>query len=124
MESKSIKFIILAFVSLISIGSFATIPAYADICSTNAPEEVLNAAGCNNASDKLPSLIQNIVYSIIGVTSVIAVIFVVVGGINYMTSGGDPTKAQKAKNTIIYALIGLAICALSFAIVNFVIGKL
>ena len=39
-----------------------------------------------------------------------------------MTSAGDPGKTKKAKDTILYAVIGLIICVLAFAIVNFVIG--
>jgi len=41
-----------------------------------------------------------------------------------MTSNGDATKLEKAKKTILYACIGLAICVLAFAIVNFVIDKI
>ena len=58
----------------------------------------------------------------LGVLGLVAVIFVVVGGVKYMTSAGDPGKVQQAKKTIIYALIGLIVCALAFAIVNFVIS--
>jgi len=41
-----------------------------------------------------------------------------------MTSAGDPAKLQKAKKTIVYAVIGLIIVALSFVITNFVIKNL
>ena len=41
-----------------------------------------------------------------------------------MSSSGETAKLQKARNTILYALIGMAICVLAFAIVNFVIIKL
>ena len=54
----------------------------------------------------------------------IGVVFVLIGGINYMTSQGDAAKVEKAKKTILYAVIGLVIAALSFAIVNFVIAKI
>ena len=95
-----------------------------DVCSNpNVAEEIKAASGCPSSSTTttLPMVIENIVNGVIGVTGVVAVIFIVVGGINYMTSGGDTGKTQKARNTIVYALIGLAICALAFAIVNFVI---
>ena len=66
-------------------------------------------------------LIQNILNAVIAVAGIVAVIFIVKGGFDYMTSSGDAGKVQKAKQTILYAVIGLIICALSFAIVNFVI---
>ena len=55
---------------------------------------------------------------------VIAVIMVIIGGINYTTSQGDPEKIKKAKNTILYGIIGLIISLLAFAIVSFVLNSL
>lgn len=66
----------------------------------------------------------NIINGVIGSLGIVAVIVVVIGGILYMTSSGDSTKVKKAKDTILYGIIGLVICALAFAIVNFVIAKL
>ena len=48
-------------------------------------------------------------------------IVVIVGGIGYMTSTGDVGKAKKAKDTILYGIIGLVVALLAFAIVNFVL---
>ena len=48
----------------------------------------------------------------------------IIGGVQYMTSAGDTQKVTKAKNTILYGLIGLVICVLAFAIVNFVITNI
>ena len=52
----------------------------------------------------------------------IAVIKIVIGGIRYATSGGDSTQIQAAKNTILYAVVGLVVAIMAFAIVNFVLG--
>lgn len=57
----------------------------------------------------------------IGVLSAVAVVVIVIGGINYMTSAGDAAKVKKAKDTILYAVIGLIVCALAAVIVNFVV---
>ena len=75
------------------------------------------------ATDLYPmiQLILNMVFTIIGV---VAVIMIVIGGVNYTTSQGDSAKVQKAKNTIMYGIIGLVIVLLSFAIVNFVLSGL
>ena len=66
------------------------------------------------------NLIVNAINWVIGISGAVAVIFVLIGGIGYITSSGDAQKLQKAKKTITYALIGLAIVALSEIIVIFV----
>lgn len=62
----------------------------------------------------------NIFSTIVGV---IAVIMIIYGGLRYITSGGDSGKITNAKNTIIYALIGLVVVALAQFIVKFVLNK-
>lgn len=57
------------------------------------------------------------------IVGVAAVIMVIVGGLQYVTSGGDSGKVTSAKNMIMYALIGLVIVALAQVIVNFTINK-
>lgn len=59
---------------------------------------------------------------IFGVIGVIAIIMVMVGGFKYITSQGNPQETAKAKNTILYAIIGLVLAASSFTIVSFVVG--
>ena len=130
------KTITTLFITIITaLGIFTAIPtptAFADssctdICNcTTVDEAVRQAAGCKNASSdsSLASTIKDILNVVIGVLGIVAVIFIVVGGVRYMTSSGDPTKTKKARDTILYACIGLGVCALSFAIVNWVVGIL
>lgn len=102
-----------------------TLPTYAtaDICSnSNVPPEVKKASGCSTSEDTLPATIQAILNSVIAILGVVAVVFIVIGGVGYMTSTGDSGKLKKAKDTILYATIGLAVCALAAAIVNFTIA--
>lgn len=93
------------------------------ICgNTNVPEEVRVASGCDG--DEVAGLdeaITSILNAIIAAVGIVAVVFVLIGGINYMTSNGDAAKLEKAKKTILYACIGLAVCALAFAIVNWAV---
>lgn len=127
MKSKISKLVIAFIISILGISFLSFTPiahAAGDVCSQNkssVPAEVWNAAGCEGTSDDLPGLIVGILNAIIAISGIIAVIFVLIGGINYMTSAGDSAKLQKAKNTILYACIGMIIAVLSFAIVNFVI---
>lgn len=65
--------------------------------------------------------ITNILLFIIGA---IAVIMLIVGGIRYVVSSGDQTAVTNAKNTILYAIIGIVVAFLAYAAVNFVTGQL
>lgn len=63
--------------------------------------------------------ITNVLLFIIGAVSVI---MLVIGGIRYTVSAGDSSAVTGAKNTILYAIIGLVVAILAYAVVNFVIG--
>ena len=77
-----------------------------------------------DGGDTLTSDLQTILGAIIGVLGFVCVVVMIIGGVNYMTSAGDSGKVKKAKDTILYGLIGLIVCALAFALVNFVIGTI
>ncbi|MBQ3296832.1 hypothetical protein IJH01_01735 [Candidatus Saccharibacteria bacterium] len=126
MKSTLIKLFTLIFASLIGITTLSFTPVFADdVCSSNASTEIKKAAGCSGTSSSglgLFDVIESILYVVISIAGIIAVIFIIVGGFQYMTSSGDPSKTKKAKDTILYSVIGLIVCALAFAIVNFVIN--
>ena len=126
MKTKIIK-LIASVTAVLFLFMLAT-PAFADgkcedICNCpGVSAEIKASAGCSNSPDKLSNTIQVILNSIIGVLGLVAVVFIIIGGVQYITSQGDSTKTKKAKDTILYACIGLVICALAFAIANFAIG--
>lgn len=127
MKSKLTKIIPAILVGLLGVNALSAPSVYADdsICSNGSvPAEVKAASGCpdSGTAGKLPEVVVNILNAVIGVAGFVAVVFIIIGGIHYMTSSGDPGKTKKARDTILYAAIGLVICALAFAIVNFAIG--
>jgi hypothetical protein len=71
--------------------------------------------------DSIFTTIVNVLLFVIGAISVIMLIY---GGIRYTTSGGNSANVTAAKNTIMYAIIGLIIAFLAFAVVNWVLGAL
>ena len=75
-------------------------------------------------SSDLTGAVSGILTAIIAALGLVAVVVMIIGGYNYMTSSGDSSKVEKAKKTILYGLIGLIVCALAFVIVNFVIGTI
>jgi len=85
--------------------------------------DIINKATAS-ADEKIANVITSIISSIILIVGLVAVAFILVGGVKYMTSAGDPTKVKQARSTILYAGIGLVISALTFVIVNFVIGTI
>lgn len=125
---KSIKIITLALAAFIGLGALIPVPAFAeatsDVCSlpeSSNTHAVRESAGCNGTANGLPTVIKSIISAIIAVLGLVAVIYIIIGGVNYMTANGDTSKLEKAKKTILYALIGLVVSALAFVIVQFAI---
>ena len=75
------------------------------------------------SGDKLTAIIKLVINIISVVVGVVAVIMIVFGGLKYITSGGESSNVSSAKNTILYAIIGLVIVALAQFIVRFVLDK-
>lgn len=76
-----------------------------------------------SATDKVNSVIETTVNIFSVIVGVIAVIMIIWAGLRYITSGGDSNKVGSAKNTMIYAIIGLVVVALAQFIVNFVLTQ-
>ena len=107
----------------------ATTPVYAlTTAQQEACQAIGNTADCTdkttgNSNGDLSGIIKLIVTIVSILVGVVAVIMIIWGGMKYITSGGESSKITGAKNTIIYALIGLVIVALAQFIVKFVLAK-
>ena len=86
------------------------------------------ATGVNPGSLPQPPASQgelNAILSIaFGIIGALALLMITVSGLRYITSGGSPEKTAKAKNGIVYSLVGIAIAVSAEFIVNFVVGNL
>lgn len=67
--------------------------------------------------------IQNIMAIVFTITAIISVLIITIAGFSYVLSGGDSNRISRAKDAIIYAIVGLVVSLLAYAIVEFVIGK-
>ena len=94
-----------------------------DICADVTDAVMREQLGCDGAAS-LGTVASNLISTIIAIVGIIAVIGIIIGGVQYATSAGDASKTKKAKNTILYSIIGLVVALLSWAIVNFVLGNL
>ena len=90
-------------------------------------QEGAEAARCDGCPANLfgdAGVFKQVTNTILYIVGIIAVVMLIIGGIKYVVSGGDAKKVTDAKNTVLYAIIGLIIAFLAFAIVNFVVTAL
>lgn len=76
--------------------------------------------GTQTGGVRVQSLILSTINAFLYLTAAVAVVMLIVGGFKYVTSGGDQNTVKSAKNTIQYAVIGLVVAILAYAIVRFV----
>ncbi len=112
-----------------------SIPAFAQttqqdinngLCSGASLDLSGNSSGCSSSGDsitKFNDLIHNGINLLSVIVGVVAVIMIIVGGLRYITSGGNDSSVTGAKNTILYAVVGLVIVALAQVLVHFVLAK-
>jgi hypothetical protein len=74
-----------------------------------------------SVTDKVNRILKRVVNFLSALIGVVAVIMIIFGGFRYITSGGSDTSVTSAKNTILYAIIGLVIVALAQLIVRFIV---
>lgn len=119
---KNVFRLIIAFVLTLTL-SFAGLSSV----SAMTLREGAEAARCDECPKDLfgnSGVFKQVTNTILYIVGIIAVIMLIIGGIKYVISGGDAKKVTDAKNTVLYAIIGLVISFLAFAIVNFVISAL
>ncbi|HSA84473.1 MAG TPA: hypothetical protein VLF20_06350 [Patescibacteria group bacterium] len=111
-----------ALLSLFIYASLA-LPAWAapvnvNPCPTNSQFNGL----CNYSANKIGSLLSSIVTILLVVAAIISLFFLIFGGIKWITSGGDKSKVESARNTIIASIIGLVVALLAFFIITIILG--
>jgi len=130
ITKKTLTGVLAAFVfALVAVFTPITPSANAATCETGAKTGGITAGlDCANGtgvpqtlfggSTSVFTTVVNVLLFLIGAISVIMLIY---GGIRYTTSGGNSASVTAAKNTIMYAIIGLIVAFLAFAIVNWVL---
>jgi len=114
----------LVAVASIALGAFALVPGTALAASGASKTEVCSGiGGCNDSTNNITNTLRNVVNVFSAIVGVVAVIVVLIAGFQYVTAAGDSSKVATAKSTLIYAIVGLIVAALSQAIVQFVLKK-
>ncbi|MDO4684870.1 MAG: hypothetical protein Q4B06_04185 [Candidatus Saccharibacteria bacterium] len=78
----------------------------------------------NTTADTLPEGIKSVINMMLFIAGAVAVIMIIIGGIRFVTSNGDASSVTAARHTILYAVIGLIVIILAYAIVNFVVSNI
>lgn len=78
----------------------------------------------NNSSNDITQKIRHLINVMSAIVGIVAVAMIIFGGFRYVTSGGNDTSVTSAKNTILYAIIGLIIVAMSQILVHFTINSI
>ncbi len=83
---------------------------------------VHDIGGTKQGTDDFTGKVKLVVNTLLFLLGAIAVIMLILGGIKYTTSNGDANQIKSAKDTILYAVIGIIVALMAYAIVNFIIG--
>lgn len=104
---------------LAPVASVGALDPLAGVCEGNADTQV-----CQNQDENAENLIITITNTLLFIIGALAVVMIIFSGIQYVTSTGDAGKVTKAKNTLMYSVVGLVVAFIAFALVNWVLGEL
>ena len=133
--TEKVKTIVMGLAAVATLGTATLVAPVASAADNSAQGETAYETAStyttgddtNQKSGQKTSLmetLQIIINVALGIIGFIAVAMIIVGGVQYTTSAGDAAKVTKAKNTILYGVVGLVIALLAFAIVNFILTNI
>ena len=113
---------------LLSFGAFGSLAAYADTAQNDICTGALGSSsgsGCAapTGSPTVNGTLENVINILTTIIGAVAIIMIIVGGMQIVFSGGDPGKVKNGREAIIYALIGIVIVLVAQVLVKFVLAK-
>jgi cytochrome bd-type quinol oxidase subunit 2 len=133
MKTAKISALAASFLAPLLLGFGMAVPVFAQssiqsgLCTganLQFTDNPTDSCTSTDATAKINNLIHSIVNLLSAIVGIVAVIMIIVGGLRYITSGGNDTSVTSAKNTILYAIIGLIIVALAQLLVRFTLNKI
>lgn len=132
---KKLKLLVLSLSYMFALALPVAIaaPAYAQVdlkgnlCKGSNLDLSSNTQNCSDASitgsgKSVTDLIKQIINILSVIIGAIAVVMIIIGGFRYVTSAGNAEGTKAARNTILYAIVGLVVVALAQIIVHFVLN--
>lgn len=108
----------------VGLGITSALVTAGTVLATNQDaQEGINTAKGNLQTTSLTDSVANVTNIMITIIGIVSVIMLIIGGFRYVLSGGDQKGTSAAKDTILYAIIGVVVALLSYSIMNFVIGQ-
>ncbi len=108
----------------VGLGITSALVTAGTVLATNQDaQEGINAAKGNLQTTSLTDSVANVTNIMITIIGIVSVIMLIIGGFRYVLSGGDQKGTSAAKDTILFAIIGVVVALLSYSIMNFVIGQ-
>lgn len=126
---SQLLYVALIVAAVLSLGLGSVLTSSSASAADNCNDQdlgITNGANCAQGSDQPDDLfgqsgifqtVTNVLLFLIGA---VAVIMLIIGGIRYTTSNGDQGAVTSAKNTILYAIVGIVVAILAYAVVGFV----
>lgn len=105
---------------LVSLPVKAAVQTNCDLTDITKAANCAKGTGATGNLGTVISIVSNVAFGLVGS---LAVLFLIMGGISYITSQGDPKKTATAKDTILYAVIGIVVVLVSYALASFVISQ-
>ena len=127
-DSKEIKNMKRILKNIICGLALSTALVAAPVAVESASAQVIDGLNMTKTADtqntSVDTLIRNVINILLWAIGIVSVIMIIIGGIRYATSNGDSNQVTAAKNTIMYAVIGLVIAIFAYAIVYFVFDQI
>lgn len=82
-----------------------------------------NTAVCSGDAKDAKEIAKNIISVLLWIVGMASIIVIVYSGITFVTSAGNPSQITRAKTMLLYAVVGLVVSILAYAIVNFIVGS-
>ena len=121
------KIITAALILILGAATMTFGTTLAEAASCGSASECINqgmtASGTSSTPKSLGSILTTVTNILLFLMGAVSVIMIIIGGFRYVTSQGDQTQMQSAKNTILYAVIGLIVAIAAYAIVSFVVTQ-
>jgi hypothetical protein len=123
MNTKLIKQIALVFALMVgALTVVSLLPGVANAALLSAGDNPSEVSAATGGEGSLRQLVLTMVNYFLTFLGIVAVIMIIYGGITYVTAAGQDEAVGNAKKIIMYALVGIIIILLSFAIVNTILG--
>lgn len=111
----------IAAITLGLVGTAAPVSACTGIECAKIGSEQVKTGGANSSDWK--TVLQTVTNVLLLIVGAVSVIMIVIGGLKYTTSNGEAKQIESAKNTILYAVIGIVVAIFAYAIVQFIISS-